>query len=1111
MSRKTSAAAAALLASAAISASLIAGMPATAQKQATPAARDSSLEQAFINPPPSARPHTWWHWMNGNITKAGITSDLEAMKRVGIGGAQIFNVDVGFPDGDMPMMSAKWSDAIQYALKEGKRLGLEICLHNGAGWSSSGGPWITPAQGMQFLTWSETPVQGPAQFNAKLPDPPSRENYYRDVAVYLVRRASGAEPRIANIRAKAAFKRADHLAPTDTSSADTSALKQEDIVKLPVGSLRADGTLTADIPAGSWTILRMGHTPTGETNHPAPATGRGLECDKLSRAALDTHWAGMMGPIVNRAGKRDGITGLNNCLIDSYEVGSQNWSPEFKAEFIKRRGYDPMPYLPAITGRVVTSTEITERFLWDLRRTICDLFADNYFGYLARICHQNGLKFSTEPYGNGEFDNLEIGGTADIPMGEFWVGGAAIETTKLASSAGHVYGKPVIGAESFTADTPNARWAFDPYSIKALGDRVFSLGVNRYIFHRYAHQPWPDLKPGMTMGPWGTNFDSTNTWWEQGAAWLKYVARCQYLLQSGKFAADFLYFTGDDGPNDLPMLKGTLIPDGYDYDGIDARALQQLTVVNGKVTTPSGMMYSVLILPDSAWMTPATARKIKALCAAGATIFGAPPRKSPSLQGYPACDTAVEAIGKELWAGLDGSSKTSRSYGRGRVIWQKVPNLATIVTTPDCKMVTGREKSMVWIHRHLATGEAYFVANQKVQPQSLTVDFRVSGLTPEIWEPATGKIYPAPVWSANPAAGTTSVTLPLSAAESVFVMFRKATPPTHLTSFTARAAHESVAHAPTIQITSARYEATDGAGGVDVTDKVRDMVQRGSTAIEATNANFGDPTSLHVKQLHVVFTLDGKPQDKTVGENSELALVPETGDTARPVAEIVSSSAGVVVHALQAGSVAYKTSSGRETSIALPEPIISHATGSWKLSFPPHLGAPDHITFSTLFSWPESDVEGIKYFSGSATYETTLMAPYAAVTDGRVPYLDLGTVKNIAEVWLNGKSLGILWKPPFRVNVQGVLKAGANQLKIRVTNLWPNRLIGDEHYPQAVEWNGDAIKAWPDWLLAGKKRPESPRVAWTTWRVFTKDSPLYPSGLIGPVEIVSAAAVPLTK
>lgn len=1065
----------------------------------------ASLESGFRIPPVSAKPHTWWHWMNGNITKAGITADLEAMKRVGIGGAQIFNVDVGIPDGKTPMMSAQWSEAIQFAIKEAHRLGLELCVHNGAGWSSSGGPWIKPEQGMQFLTWSEREFRGPGRFSGTLTQPDTKEGFYKDIAVYAVRKPeaspNGTPLRIENIRAKAAFERADHVAPSDSATPNNTAIRSSDVV-IVTQNLPMSGQLTWDAPAGDWVLMRVGYTPTGETNHPAPASGRGLECDKLSTAALDTHWAGMMGPIVKDAGKLAGVT-LNNCLIDSYEVGTQNWSPLFRQEFQKRRGYDPLPYLPVVSGCVIDSIEVSERFLWDLRRTICDLFADNYYGRLAEICHKNGLMFSTEPYGNGEFDNLQIGGLADIPMGEFWIGNAAIETTKLASSAGHIYGHPIIGAESFTADTPNARWTIDPYAMKALGDRVFSLGVNRYIFHRYAHQPWLDLKPGMTMGPWGTNLERTVTWWEQGAEWMRYIARCQYLLQSGRFVADVAYFTGDDGPNDLPMLKGNMIPEGYDYDGVDAISLQKMTVQDGWIVLPSGMKYRVLVLPESTWMTPASARKIHDLVAAGATVYGPKPKKSPSLNGYPGCDAEVAVSADEVWGDVNGTTITSHAFGKGRVVWGKPLSsmLPSIAVGPDCEVTDGRPKSMVWIHRQTKEAEIYFVANQRYQPETFTIAFRSTGKTPELWNPQTGKMSPAPVWRVSD--GRTLVTLPLAAAESVFVVFRSTLTGPHLVSGSFSGTTSKAHTTPKIEVELARYEAVDGAGGADVTNKIRGMVAAGETEIEATNANFGDPTTLHVKRLRVIYLLDGKRFEKSVGENVALTLLPESSDTAAPDYELHVSNAGLELRTWTSGAFEAETSDGTKHTIKASGAQTLPLTGPWSVSFPPKLGAPANIKLDHLISWPDSSDPGVKYFSGSATYEMKLDAPRPLFRPNRAVYLDLGTVKNFAEVWLNGTRLGILWKPPFRLDITGHVHVGQNTLRVSVTNLWPNRIIGDEQFPPDVEWNGDVIKSWPAWLTEGKPRPASPRVTFTTWRVFQKDSPLYPAGLIGPAALVS--------
>lgn len=1092
-------------------------------------------EKGFQSPPVSAKPQTWWHWMNGNISQEGITADLEAMKRIGLGGAEIFNVDVGFPDGKAPMMSPQWSAAIQHAIKEGHRLGLKICIHNGGGWSSSGGPWIKPEQGMQFLTWSETPFHGPGRFEGILPQPPKRENFYRDIAVYAVRKPvaedSGTPLRIANVRVKAAFERGDHLAPADTATPEGAATPKKDVILLAVssgaspspadlaresrergsggeGKFSADGRLTWDAPEGDWILMRVGYTPTGETNHPAPASGRGLECDKLSREALDTHWAGMMGPIVQEAGPLAGKT-LDDCLIDSYEVGTQNWSPKFREEFRARRGYDPLPYLPVVSGRVIGSVEESERFLWDLRRTICDLFADNYYGYLADVCHKHGLIFSTEPYGNGEFDNLQIGGVADIPMGEFWVGNGAIETTKLASSAGHIYGHPVIGAESFTADTPHARWTIDPYAMKVLGDRVFSLGVNRYIFHRYAHQPWMDLKPGMTMGPWGTNFERTITWWDQGAEWIRYITRCQYLLQSGKFVADVAYFEGDDGPNDLPMLKGDLLPESYDYDGVDAVSLKKMTVQNGWIVLPSGMRYRLLVLNDSAWMTPETARKIRDLVQAGATVYGPKPRKSPSLQGYPACDTEVERIAEEVWGPVDGTTVTEHAYGKGRVLWGKPLKelLPAQGIAPDCELIDANPRWMAWIHRTTPDADLYFVSNQRYQPQNFTVAFRVTGKTPELWNPQTGKTAPAPIWHEEN--GRTYVPLSLTAAESVFVVFRHAATPDHLVRVAHLSGGVAPAAPPQIEIEQARYEAIDGAGGADVTAKVAALVKAGETAIEASNAVFGDPINLHVKRLRVIYRVDGKRMEKIAAENEELDLIGDGSDTAAPDYEVATTHNGIELRAWTGGLYELTQADGKTQRITPQAAQTVPISGTWSVRFPPDLGAPAQIRLTKLISWPDSSDPGVKYFSGSADYRITFDAPRSLFGKDRVLYLDLGTVKNFAEIWLNGIRYDTLWKPPFRLDVTDHLHPGQNTLRVRVTNLWPNRIIGDEQYPPDVEWNGEVIKAWPQWLLEGKPRPKGPRITFTTWRVFQKDSPLYPSGLIGPATLISVPRISL--
>ena len=1086
---------------------LVAAIPAGAQTD--------PLAAAFKSPPASAKPQTWWHWINGNTSIKGIIADLQAMKAAGIGGAQIFNVDNGLPDGPVPVMSAEWRKQIAAAIREAGRLGLKITVHNCPGWSSSGGPWVKPEHAMQMLVWSEQTVQGPGPVDVNLKQPPTREGYYRDIAVYALpvpQDPAAANYRIAGVRAKAAYDRPPSRDPELDPQAPPG-IPMDRIVNL-TDRMDASGHLTWQAPEGTWVLLRMGHTCTGAHNAPAPVSGRGLEVDKLSREALDAFWSGFMQVVVNAAGPLAGKV-LYNALIDSYEVGYQNWTPRFREEFIKRRGYDPLPYLPIVTGRVLGSQEQSERFLWDFRRTVADLYTDNYYGYFAELCHKHGLKMSCEPYGNGPFDNLECGGVADIPMGEFWVpNGGAGETLKLAASAAHTYGHRITGAESFTAGADVSGWKYDPYAIKALGDFAFCSGINRYIFHRYAHQPWIGPYPGMTMGPWGTQIERTVTWWDQAHAWLTYVARCQYLLQEGKFVADLCYFEGEAGPNDLPgrqALRPT-VPTGYDYDGCDVRVLlNRMTVKNGRLVLPDGMSYRVLVLPESTFMTPEVARKIRNLVAAGAVVVGPRPERSPSLTGYPACDDEVAQIGRQVWGDCDGHTVTVHRFGKGRVYWGRPLErvLQDLGTGPDFTYNAPGGGRVLYIHRRIGAAEVYFVSNQQYRPITVDCRFRVSGRQPELWHADTGVIENAPVWRTDH--GTTIVSLRMDPAGSVFVVFRKPARWDHLVSVAHQGAAAHARPADRITIVSAHYEAHDGSRGADVTGVVANMVAEGNREIQATNDVFGDPVPLVVKRLRVEYTLNGKPMEAIVPEGGTLTLGETVQVPPQPdwTAQMEPSGALELVP-WRHGMYTLRTAQGRVFTVsAKADAMELNVTGPWTVHFKPGWGAPPEVTFPKLASWTESSIPGIRYFSGWAVYTKRIRVPAALVAAGKRVVLDLGLVKNFADVTVNGHYLGVLWKAPFRLDVTGLLRPGWNTLTVKVTNLWPNRLIGDEQLPPEVKWRGDAIASWPDWVWSGKPRPKTGRYTFTTWHFYRKDSPLFESGLIGPVTVRSAKVVRL--
>ena len=379
-----------------------------------------SLEEGFHNPPNSAKPHTWYHMMNGNVTKAGITCDFEALAKVGIGGVQMFDAGCNIPTGSLAFNSQEWFDMFKHAASEARRLGLEICIPNCSGWSSSGGPWNVPSNGMKKVVFTETAAKGPSKFAAKLPRTKDDHGFYEDIAVLAFPTPPGSPICISNISAKIFEVRGEVTRDASVASPD-QVVSVDQIVDL-TERMTKDETLAWDVPNGEWTILRVGFVCNGRRNHPASKFGGGLEVDKLSASAMDYHFSQYVARLCDYLGPLAGAveSGFNNILVDSYEVGSQNWTQGMEKIFESRMGYSPLPYLPVFAGRVVGSVDESERFLEDFRRVVADLFAENYAGRLAELCHSRGLVLSLEPYGNCPADNLQYGQEVDIPMGEFW-------------------------------------------------------------------------------------------------------------------------------------------------------------------------------------------------------------------------------------------------------------------------------------------------------------------------------------------------------------------------------------------------------------------------------------------------------------------------------------------------------------------------------------------------------------------------------------------------------------------------------------------------------------------------------------------------------------------
>ncbi len=1172
-------------------------------------------ESSFRFPPPEARPLTWWHWLNGNITREGITRDLESMKRAGLGGCYLFNCGGKYPAGDVRFMQPQWLEMMDHTVREAERLGLKFGVHNCDGFSQSGGPWIRPETSMKELTWTAVDADGPKAFDAVLAQPEMKEGFYRDIAAVAFPLPDGgplsgatlggtlpaaerrkltdgdpttravfppaatgghevefafAAPQVVRslvIRsvdphrweedfplrlegsadgntfrpvgdftanwdfagggaATAAFADATgrifrvafrnpiriqigeielsdaakvHFAEAKAArlrsrghGAETrhhraypgpdrnrplapALIVAKDAVLDLTKRMGADGRLKWDVPAGRWRILRVGYTSNGHYVAPATEEGRGLECDKLDPAAVRFHLDQYVGKLLDRAGPAAGRT-FAAVEIDSWECGIQNWTAGFERRFRERAGYDLFPFLPALLeGWVVGDADQTERVLWDWRRFLADQLSESYFGVAAAYLKGKGITYVGESTGRQQYlYDVAYIRNSEVTMGEFWIDAGAGQgvrvDNKVASSIAHVAGKPIVASESYTASPGAARWQNHPFSLKAEGDRAFCAGVNQFVFHTFAHQPYEAVGPGFTFFFWGLNFNRGNTWWGEAKAWMDYLARCNHMLRQGQQVCDVLWFVGEDVPNRIAWRDELrpVLPAGYDFDGGDVRALMEAGVKDGRIALPSGAEYRVLLLPDLPTMRPEVARKVLGLARAGATVLvPRRPTQSPAFRDRGAGDEAVRTCMAELWGGAGEDPEVDRRIGKGRFFaglsFEEVFRRLGLAADFECR-APAKDAEVLCVHRRVGGADAWFLSNPLNRPEEFEALFRVEGKAPEWWDPSTGAISRPGVFRREKD-GRTAVPMRLDPHGSVFVVFRE----------TPAGPHAVALEGP--------VPALPGGGPAFRGERSAPLLfNHALTAAEiAALAQVQPLPSATPTPVELERTGDGKLLARFWGPLERTVLL----------------------------------DGGARVRLAPPAaPVPLPLEGPWSVTFPSDLGAPASATFEKLVSWPDRPESGIRFFSGTATYAKEFDLPASLFGADRELWLDLGAVEVIARATLNGKELPTLWKPPFRVRIDGAAQPGANRLDVRVTNLWPNRMIGDAARPDDVEWQpaakGSELPAkWPDWLLKGTPRP-SGRIAFCTrGNVYAKNDPLLPSGLLGPVLIRSAVLVPV--
>ncbi|WP_254562841.1 glycosyl hydrolase [Dyadobacter diqingensis] len=925
----------------------------------------------FKNPSSEYGIRCWWWWLNGNVDKEVITRDLEEMKAKGFSGACLFDAGGAEQRGNGqvpagPMFgSSEWSDLYVHAMKEADRLGLVMSMSIQSGWNL-GGPDVTPAETAKQVVFSETKVKGGIKVPIALPKPEVRYNYYHDIVVLAIpsKTFKNRVP-IRDFKNKAATREVGGSAPETrsllTDMAGTPG--EEDASKKQVLNitryLKGD-KLEWKVPAGEWTILRFGYTPTDAEVSTSSGAWQGHVIDYLSEKNFNRYWDTNIEPLLKAIGPLAGKT-LRYLQTDSFEAGGLNWTEGFEKDFLKYRGYDPIPYLPVMAGKIIDSREISNRFLSDLRKTLGDLIADKHYGTFAKRAGQYGIGIQPESAGPhaGPFDGLKNYAYSEIMMSEFWSPSPHRSRpidrffVKQAGSAAKIHNKQLVGAESFTTIGPH--WNDVMWSdMKPSVDHEFCAGLNLVYLHTFTASPKSMGLPGQEYFA-GTHFNPNVTWWNYSTEFIKYLTRCQYLLQKGRSIADVLYYYGDHSPN-IGRLKeddpAKALP-GFDYDLIDEQRLLQLEVKNGNIFLPHGVSYKVLALPDHKTLSLAALVKVQSLIQAGASIIGFKPVTTASLVGYPSSEKKIREIADELW-GMSSEPTGVRSVGKGKLIWGKTAAeyLMSEGIDPDMEVEQQETGSKYdYIHRREQDVDLYFISSQNKASSEMTAAFRITGKQPELWNPVTGETKSVNAFYQKN--GRTYLTLNFDPFGSAFIIFKD----------------------------------------------------------EISPEKNGDKKS---KRIH------------------------------------------------------------------LEHQATLH--GSWNVSFDPKWGGPVSTVFDELISWTDKNEEGIKYYSGTAVYHKQFDADQD-LTKGEPVYLDLGEVKDIgiARVVLNEKDLGIVWAPPFRVSVTGMLKEAGNDLKIEVVNTWRNRLIGDRLKPTEKRLTKTNIKVLETWQLT-------------------------PSGLLGPVRLLREKA-----
>lgn len=828
------------------------------------------------------------------------------------------------------------------------------------------------------------------------------------------------------------------------------AIRTSDIIDL-TGKMTADGKLECSLPAGRWRIYRFGWSITGKINHPASPEATGLEVDKLDPDAWMRYFRTYLDLYKDAADGMLGEKGIRYLLVDSYEAGAYTWTPKLAKEFKARRGYDLLPWLPVLAGEIIGSSQMSERFLWDWRRTLGELFCENY-DRINEIVNEYDLagRYTESHEASRAYtgDGMDPKIKATIPMAAFWMEntptGSAVPSAicdiRESASVSHIYGQRLVAAESFSVNGDEGRaYTYCPENMKYIADVGLSAGVNRFVIHESASQPNDQYLPGLQLFRYGQWLHRNETWGEYAWVLTDYLARSSSMLQQGNSVADILLYYGED-LNITGLYGGQAfsslpqVPDGYNYDFANPTVLRSgIKVENRTLVAPSGARYRVLWLDRNCEvMSLDILKKIKEFADAGVIICGKEPK---SCAGLKADDRAFASIVDDIW-----HSRRKNVFAKGLEDCLRrsgiQPDFRATVTSPVAEPVVRHSSPTIkatggsaghfdklsdqenaveapanapdsygdfkYVHRTLPDStQIYWVRNFSGKDSNVELSFRDGGKFAAIFNPENGDVTDADVKFGN---GRSTVSLPLLSADARFVV---------------------LSNRPQIKVT------------IDTV-----FVNTTDTTMICTS----DSTEVH-------------PVDSLVSAGHF--------DTSASSAQRKLSDQGISL---------------RDQQNSVAEPVeattIQNVTSTWQVHFDQKNGGTADEEFPELVSWTRKENPIVKYFSGTAIYKTTVTIDSTQLATSARIFIDLGVVKNIADLSINGTPAGVLWKAPFRTaDIKPLLKEGDNLLEIKITNVWRNRMIGD--------------------VQPGEKHPVT-----AIRRFYKSTDKLLPSGLLGPVRII---------